>query len=280
MIPEVKVLSSMNNVQKKHEWIDRFNENELEGDELKEFLELMNNDPVLRAEVKLDKELNEMLQEEGILELRRKISEVRNRRENQGLSKRVILLAASILILLATSVFLYLAIRVKTGNDRSLQGNNHPAKGPGITRDVAPALNNGKDIPGKQPAAGDTQTKNRPGIFTNQNQVLIASFQPFPAFESLIGTHVRSGNFKMTAPPPGARFTTSSPILFSWELDKPGTVTLEIMDNKGELVSDLHGIQDRSIEIFPGKLKNGLFYFKILKEDEIVFFGKFTLELK
>jgi hypothetical protein len=279
MIPGVKVLSFMNNAEKNHEWIDRFNDNELEGDELKEFLELMKNDPVFRAEVRLDKELNEILQEEDILELRKKIKEVRNDRENRGLSKRSILFAASIMIILVLSVFLYLVISVKTRNDMNLQGKNSSAKGFDITRDASSSLNDGKNIPVKPTARNDTHTTKGPVTSNNQNQLLIASYKPFPPFESLIGTHVRSDNFKMTGPSPGARFKSTAPILFSWETDKPLTLTLEIMDNKGTLVFDLHGISDKSIKIPYGKLKDGLFYFKILKEDEIVFFGKFTVEI-
>src|ERR1039457_2840799 len=116
MIHEAKVLSFMNNIDQIHEWIDRFNNNELDGKELQEFQELLKYDPVLRSEVRLDKELNDMLQQEDLLALRKTIMKVRNDRGNRGPGKKIILLAASILILLIISVLLYLVAGLNPGH--------------------------------------------------------------------------------------------------------------------------------------------------------------------
>ena len=84
MTQEAKSFFFMNKNEKIHEWIDRFNDNELTGDELSEFLELLKVDEALKAEVRLDKDLNEFLQDEGELSLRKKIMEVSESKENKG----------------------------------------------------------------------------------------------------------------------------------------------------------------------------------------------------
>lgn len=280
MIQEAKVLFFMNKNEKMHEWIDRFNDNELNGEELKKFLELLKNDPALRAELRLDKELNELLQDEGLLSLRKKIIEVRTKREDGGIGKKIFLLAASILVILVLSVILYLVVGLKTRNNKILQTNNSPANGLPVNKNSSPELNNRKNNPGKQQFMNDTLSMNRPGISNKQSQPLIAAnYKPFPPFESLIGTHIRSEYFKLIEPFPNSHFKTKSLILFSWETDIFHPLTVEIMDNKGQLIFDSHPVHDKSLKVPSGTLKNGLFYFKILKEDEIVFFGKFTIEI-
>ena len=84
----------------------------------------------------------------------------------------------------------------------------------------------------------------------------------------------------MIEPFPGSHFKNSSTILFSWETDISHPLTMVIMDNQGQLIFDSHPVHDKSLKVPSGRLKNGLFYFKILKEDEMVFFGKFTIEIK
>ena len=281
MIQKANFLSFMNRNENMHELIDRFNDNELNGEELKEFLELLKDDPTLRAEIRLDKDLNEMLQDEGLLSLRKKINEIRKDREDRGVGKKTFLLAASILVILVLSVILYLIIGLKTGNNKILQTNNSLANGLPINKNSSPELNNRKNNPGKQQLMNDKLSKNRPGISNKQNQPLIAAnYKPFPPFESLIGTHIRAEYFKLIEPFPDSHFKTESTILFSWETDISHPLTLEIMDNQGQLIFDSHPVHDKSMKVPSGKLKNGLFYFKILKEDEMVFFGKFTIEIK
>ena len=281
MIQEVNFLSFMNRNENMHELIDRFNDNELNGEELKEFLELLKDDPTLRAEIRLDKELNEMLQDEGLLSLRKKIIEIRKDREDRGVVRRIFLLAASILVILVVSFILYLVLGLKTGNNKILQTNNGLANGLPINKNSSLELINRKNNPGKQQLMNDTLSKNEPGISGKQNQSLIAAnYKPFPPFESLIGTHIRAEYFKLIEPLPGSHFKTNSTILFSWETDISHPLILEIMDNQGQLIFDSHPVRDKLLKVPSGRLKNGLFYFKILKEDEMVFFGKFSIEIK
>lgn len=271
----------MSKNEKIHEWIDRFNDNELNGEELKDFLELLKDDPALRAELRLDKELNELLQDKGLLSLRKRIIQVRKDREDRGTGRKVFLLAASVLIILVLSVVLYLVVGLKTRDDKILQTNNNPANGIRVNKNSSPELKYGKNNPGKQQLINDTLSKNRHGIFNHQNQPLIASsYKPFPPFENLIGTHLRSEYFKLIEPFSGSHFKTGSTILFSWQTDISHPLTLVIMDNQGQRIFDSHPVHDQSLKVPSGILKNGLFYFKILREDEMVYFGKFTIEIK
>jgi hypothetical protein len=271
----------MNNNEKSHEWIDRFNDNELNGDELKEFLERLKDDPVLRAEVRLDRELNEMIQDEGVLSLRKKIINLRKKEEGRGRNNMIILLAASILIIMVLSVLLYLVAGLNSKKDKSLQTDNKPANEFPINKSTSPGLNAGKNIPGKESFINDTLSKNTPELSNKQNQTLVAAnYKPFPPFESLIGNHLRSEYFKLAEPLQGSYFRTKGPIRFSWETDISHPLILVIMDNHGQRVYESHILHEKSLKVPAEKLDNGLFYFKILKEGEILFFGKFSIEIK
>jgi hypothetical protein len=269
----------MNKNEKIHEWIDRFNDNELTGDELSEFLELLKVDEALKAEVRLDKDLNKFLQDEGEMSFRNKIIEVSKSRENKGSAIRIILLAASITLIVVLAVILYLVVGVKPRTDRNLRTNINTENRIPATEKSAPGLNNGMTITINQQSGADSLSKT--GLRTGkQNQLLLASgYTPFPPFESLVGTQVRSGFFRLIEPHSGSQFKTKCTIPFSWETDSSHPLALVIMDNQGQLVFDSHPFRGKSIKLPSGKLKNGLFYFKILKDDEMLYFGKFTIEI-
>jgi hypothetical protein len=118
-------------------------------------------------------------------------------------------------------------------------------------------------------------------ISNKQNSSLIAaSYKPMPSFESLIGTHIRSDNFKIKGPSTSAHFKKGSTILFEWETEITHPLSLEVIDNHGKIVFDSQPVYDKFLKLSSGDLNEGLFYFKILKDDEIVFFGKFFIDKK
>jgi hypothetical protein len=93
--------------EKLPEWIDRYNANDLKGEELEEFLLLLERDPELRKEVRLDKELNKLLSETDILELREKIIKAKPKDDGRNTLISLWLLAASVVILIGLTFYSY-----------------------------------------------------------------------------------------------------------------------------------------------------------------------------
>ena len=93
--------------EKLPEMIDRFNNKDLHGKELKEFIELMKQDPELRLEVKLDKDLNEILSDSDILELREKVLKCKIPKESNYMRLPILFLAASVTFLIGLAIFVF-----------------------------------------------------------------------------------------------------------------------------------------------------------------------------
>ena len=75
----------MSDREKLPELIDRFNNGKLTGEKLTAFLEMLKTNPRLREEVRLDSDLNEILANMDILELRQKILSIQqNRQKRKG----------------------------------------------------------------------------------------------------------------------------------------------------------------------------------------------------
>jgi len=258
------------------EWIDRFNNNELSGEELAQFIELLNKDPELRSEVTLDKELNEILSANDLLELRKKIIRIREREQRKGGGRRILLIAASILILISLPILFFIFKNRDVDhqqaklNDtaRSLRNQMDSAK------KVNPVNKEGLQLLSDKVLHGENKT-----ISTHPAETLLASnYSPFPAYENLVGAHFRSGDFRLILPASKSRFHLSDPLVFKWESGNQHQLKLTIMDNKGNPVYEADHLAGNSLKLPKGYIKKGLFYFKFLIENEMVVFGKFIVE--
>lgn len=250
------------------ELIDRFNSGDLSGEELANFLEMMKASPRLREEVRLDKELNELLAEEDIIELRRRILEISmSRRKKKGPDLRIFLMAASLLLLLAIEVLLFL---------------NHRNPGPVLNTRLFPRFHpemkkTKERIKPESIVVSPGPDKKQKGMNKSEpKKLLAASFKANPTFENLIGS-TRTGNFKMEAPAIGYKFDRKEMIRFKWNMEGKEDINLTIMDHLGTVVHEATLQNTRSYSLDGGTLKEGLYYFRIMQKDEIVFFGKFTV---
>ncbi len=257
----------MSNREKLPELIDRYNNGELEGEELTYFLELMKVNSRLRKEVALDSELNEILANKDILELRQIILSVQKKhRQKKRPDLQVILLAASFLLLIATAVFL---VMINSGHH--LSGNSEViAK---YQQELKQSQNN--KVEKEETKMPVTKEINIPGRTIEVNPS--ASFRTNPSFEKMIGATRHIGYFTMIAPRIDSHFNINEEILFKWTLNEPAKVELMIMDNTGLTIKESESLNN-NYSLPPGTLKKGLFYFKVLQKDEIIFFGKFVVE--
>jgi hypothetical protein len=252
------------------ELIDRFNNGELSAEELTGFQELLKANPRLRNEVMLDKELNEILADSDLLEFRKTILSVQKKRmQRKGPGLQSYLLAASLLLFIGIEIFLFMNNPRQNMLNRSVAvTNNQPA-----IKGVIPENNTvTEQINLKAP-------NERMGkISQKAKQAIAASFKTNPSLENIIGATRNAGAFKMEFPKMGARLSENKVIVFRWSMDKQAKNILRILDNSGSEVYTSELIEEKSYTLSPGILKTGLYYYKIMEKDEIVFFGKFYVE--
>jgi hypothetical protein len=263
----------MSNREKIPEWIDRFNNGELSNEEVKTLLEMAKNDPRLREEIKLDLELNSILTDEDILDLRKKMLTLSKiRLERKGNNLKFYLMAASLLLLLGIGLFLFFYNVNRSSNakpgENTLSQKNHP---PTKQSPAYQQINSSK-------TSSDTANRGNTISTEQRGTNLLASYDKNPSLENMIGTTRNAGNFAMVFPLNDYHCSVNADVRFEWLPEGPAEVELRIMNNFAILVHESGTIKKNTYSIPPGKLKQGLYYFKILSGDEILYFGKFTIE--
>jgi len=262
--------------EKLPEWIDRFNNNDLKGKELKEFLELMKQNPELRREVKLDKDLNEALADTDILELREKVEKCKIPNESNHMSFPIFFLAASITILIGLAIFAFLWIRQ---DDDSMMNTAFPFFSPSDSSVFTDNLPDDKQMALDIAAYDSMTSRQKKSESKAGNNILIAeNYKPYPPYESMVGEVSRAISFKLIKPVASDTFRKGSVITFSWETASVLSVTITITDNKGKSIFVSQPINGKKFLFETEKQTEGLYYVKIISNDEIVYFGKFTLQ--
>jgi hypothetical protein len=252
------------------ELIDRFNNGELTDNDLNTFLEMLRTNPRVREEVRLDHELNEILANEDILELRQKILSVqKTRQKRKGPDFKLLLLAASLLLLFCTEVLLF----IYNSQHSQLKNNflihkpgkesNHVFAGTQVEQQViqSDTVKSVKTIPDQK-----TELK------------LAASFRKNPAFENMIGSTRHSAYFRMDAPEINYPFSVTEKLRFEWTLEGQSEIEFKIMDNTGTSVHESGLLTKNNFTLPAGTFRVGLYYYKVLQNDEILFFGKFFVK--
>ena len=91
--------------------------------------------------------------------------------------------------------------------------------------------------------------------------------------ENMIGSRLRSGLFEVLTPLDNR--VLKVPIHFSWKEALSGSHTLKIVNNKN-VVLYKYPVQGRSFD-FTGKLRGGLYYWKMESRSELLYVGKFFI---
>ena len=90
----------MKNLENLNEWIIRYNEGTLAGKDLKSFQRLLKEDPDVKKETELDKEITDFLSDKDLLEFYKLLDDISGKRTSKpGLN--YLLLAAVVLLLIA-----------------------------------------------------------------------------------------------------------------------------------------------------------------------------------
>ena len=267
MIPGTKCFYTMSERERLPELIDRFNNGTLSKEEHKAFLEMLKASPRLNEEVKLDKELNEILLDTDVLELRKKLIEIKeNRKKRKSPDLYVILLAASLLLLVGVETMLFFHNANK--NKVSLTNIVSPKKDP-----IIKALDKSDQLADLKTVNND---KNVLSIKTGTRPD--EAFTANPAYENMIGSTRHSGYFKMIVPIAGQTFNENEKITFQWDLKGDNGIKLIIIDNQGKTAIESGLLFKNRYTLPTSTLKYGLYYYKVIEDDELMGFGKFKVK--
>jgi hypothetical protein len=100
-----------------------------------------------------------------------------------------------------------------------------------------------------------------------------ANFTPYPVYEYVIGEATRSTDYSIQVLSPKIDEDVKDSLLFRWETDYKGPLYLEIFTNRDSLIFSEQP-EDNKL-VFTKKLKPGLYYWKLLSKDELLYIGKF-----
>lgn len=265
----------MSNREKLPEWIVRYNEQDLAGDELHSFLEMIERNPAIEREVRLDLALNEVLRDEELIDLQAKILQaVHPVVRMNGMGKKLLLFAAALLALLLLEVAVSrLCTRTLQSYDRSGGMADREVK-------TGPYAN---ERQAQTPLPDDKGSKPRMNRQIQESKapersLLAEAFRPNPELEELVGISVRSGYFRLLSPVPLTLEKRSREIVVRWESDLEDELDLVVVDNRGEKVLEVNRIATDRYSFARDRLKSGLYYLKFLQGRELISMGKLVVE--
>jgi hypothetical protein len=255
----------MNENNKISEWICRYNEGDLHGDELKAFLQMAGSDRELWREVILDRKMNELLKDTDLVEFRKSMIRARNSYPHQA-KYQVLMIAASLLVLVTTCTIFICVSRpgpVRHAFAFRSPGYWESSKLPGET------------IPTHSPIRhGPVCSRDHPAGRTAAS----LAYVPMARMEQLCGESVRAGGITIISPDTDEKYRRNDTIRFEWRSGQEDEFSLEIVNNKGNIVASLEPVKSTLREFNARSLSPGLYYWKLFDHDNLVYTGKFRIK--
>ncbi len=251
------------------QWIGKFTDNELSSEEETQFLFRASQNPLLRNELRLDKDLSDLLADQGLLELSEAI---RKTIKNEKSNKRMPLyrqIAASVIILVSLAGLAGLIINYTTQWDGQFFLAHHTFLSPQV-----------KGLFGIYPGerkinSASTPAKRRAIVQDNFKE---DPYTPRPEYEFLVGTVTRDISVFVISPMPRVKCRVDSLIQFSWRwLTGPVPLSIEISDNHGRVILNSMQVTDVNYILNTRYWTRGLYYYKISAADELVTIGSILI---
>lgn len=242
-----------------NEWIVKYNEGSLDGSDLEEFIKLLAEDPELRKELQLDLEIDRILQERDLLEFRKVI--LKAREGNSPGKLRWFLLAATIAVLLTAGGFvLYRALF--------------------LAKSESPQISKQSNAPEyDKPGIGKTGPVDKTDSVPEQKKLLFAEhFVPLVSLESIVGEVTRADDIVLERPVSAIKISCGETVTFSWKTESSDPVVICLFDNTGKKVQTVRPTGKSNYLMKTGNLRPGLYYWKLLKNDQLVTAGKIRME--
>ncbi|MCX6286289.1 MAG: hypothetical protein NTY96_04185 [Bacteroidetes bacterium] len=259
----------MNDFLTQSHWIGKFTDNELSSEQETQLLYQASQNPLLRNELRLDKDLTEMFADPELIELSETIRKTIKDEKSKVHMPFYLKIAASVIILISLAGFTGFIINYtnqRYGNDLL----SHQ-------RFLKPQLKGLWGLlPGNMnPNMSSTPVKRRAIV---QNSITDNPYTPRPEYEFLVGTVTRDISVMVISPMPRVKCRSDSLLQFSWRwLTGPVPLCLEITDNHGRIVLNYLQMTDVSYILNTKQWARGLYYYKITSGDELVTMGSISI---
>ncbi|MCX6277511.1 MAG: hypothetical protein NT004_05380 [Bacteroidetes bacterium] len=249
-------------------WIDRYSEDDLNESEKKIFMTNLGRNSMLRKELLIDTRLNRFMEDKETIELMRKIKNIAGKPYLIRWRFTRLMVAASLLCLITFGAVYFL---LHTDPVKTLRVSERNLKPEPETRNgISQAMNRIREV---REIADITPITRREVAAIPVNSEI---YKPMIEYELLVGAVTRNSIVRMVSPASEVKTKLNLPIWFKWTGgDKYVQVYIIIMNNKGKAVFSSPEIgKSQSYMVEPSKLGIGLFYWKVLVNDEIIMIGK------
>jgi hypothetical protein len=252
--------------EKINEWIVRYNEGTLEGEELETFLLMLKDDPDLRKEVRVDQEINRMLEERDLLEFREAVLKARQGKPSGRTGW--LLLAAMVLVLASVGGYVIY---------QALFNGKLPVSKQSVTEARSDSVSSNETPDHKGQSVGHNP-KPEDSIASHHRMMLAENFVPLTSLESLVGVVTRADGIIVEKPAYVLNIRQGAEVRFRWNTQENAPVEVMFFDNRGNKILSSGKTHDREYLLVTGVLKQGLYYWKLLKNDQLVTVGKIRIE--
>ncbi len=253
-------------------WMDRYIDGDLSESERQLFQLNLRRNSLLRKELLLDAQLNRFMEDTETIELMRKIRKITDKPGLVNRKYTIAMIAASVFCLIVFGAS-YLLLRQDPSDSllvyqKNMVQENYIPDGP---RSVVQKIRDVRKIP-KVSLGYSQKLALRPGMDDN--------FTPMVEYEPLVGAVTRSSGIVVISPEPEVKTYLNHAVPFEWGgLIASDSVNIVIVNNKGtSVLSSSLSAQSRKYLLETGKTGRGLFYWKVLVNDEIIMMGRIIVE--
>jgi hypothetical protein len=109
------------------------------------------------------------------------------------------------------------------------------------------------------------------------NSALASTMKEFSLYENLITAQYRNDEIQIDFPPLNYSFHSQQDVMFKLKGDISVPVVLIIFNNRGKKLMEISGISKREVTVTQ-KLPFGLYYWKLLMNDDLIQTGKFFVK--
>jgi len=257
----------MNDFMTDSQWIGKFTDLELSPDEETIILARAARNPILRNELRLDRDISELMADGNRL----KLSMAIRKSISRGRRRKTVPLYARI----AASVAILVSLACITGLLISYANRNYQV-----------AVNSVKKFPKSAESGlfGFLVSIRKADVSTSpasRRELMLAdrysAYTPRPEYEFLVGSVTRDLSVFILSPEPRVKCTPDSLLRFSWRwVTGVVPVCLEVSDNLGRVVLRKMNITDVSYTLNTGPWRKGLYYYKVTSGDELVTLGSIS----
>jgi hypothetical protein len=252
-------------------WIDRYNDDEMDEFERDLFREKLKTNRLLRQEQKLDVRLNEFLADTEKIEFMARISNLAEK-SRKCTKKKGVLEIAAIYFMMAGILFVIFHLNRPPGHQdisRAVPEMGFYAQTIHQPEEKNMVLSEEGKYRRVRSATRDLQT--------DQMDV----YRKFPEYELLVGSVYRHGGLVMTSPEPSSSIGIEDSVVFRWEpvlTDNYNELTIRFTDNTGRQIRDSTiKISALRYSLSAKSLGTGLFYWKVLVDEELTSIGKVSI---